>query len=388
MKKIWISTLLLSFVFVAVIVLPIDDSKTQAVTKTDNVDSLITVTISIVGDLMCHSTQYNYARVESDSFDFRPVYREVKNFLSSADLAIGNLETVTAGKAEVYSGYPFFNTPDDYIVALKDAGFDLLVTANNHALDQGEKGVFRTIEQILKNNLNYVGTFTSENDRDSIRILCLKGIRIAVLSYTYGTNGIPKPKSKDYIVNLIDFDLIEKDIKSAREKEADLVLVYYHFGEEYQRLPNQFQRDVVNNTIEFGADIIIGSHPHVIQPTEYYKTYGARLDTGFVIYSLGNFISNQRWRYSDTGLILNIELTKNYTTNSIFISDVNFIPTWVFRGNTDPGKEFIILPSQKFNDSTYYFLSNSERLKIKEAFEDTKSILTKFNDRIRLYDLL
>ncbi len=387
MKKIWISTLLISFLFVAVIISPIDDSRTQAVTKTDNVDSLITVTISIVGDLMCHSTQYNYASVESDSFDFRPVYREVKNLLSSADLTIGNLETVTAGKEEVYSGYPFFNTPDDYIASLKDAGLDLLVTANNHALDQGEKGVLRTIEQILKNNLNYVGTFTSENDRDSIRVLCLKGIKIAVLSYTYGTNGIPKPKSKDYLVNLIDYDVIENDIKSARQKEADIVLVYYHFGDEYKRLPNQFQKDVVNSTIEFGADLIIGSHPHVIQPTEFYKTYNAKLDTGFVIYSLGNFISNQQWRYSDAGLILNIELSKNFTTDSIFISDVNFIPTWVFRGNTDLGKEFIIIPSQKFDDSTYYFLSNSEREKTKEAFEDTKSILTKFNDRINLYDL-
>lgn len=168
---------------------------------------------------------------------------------------------------------------------------------------------------------------------------------------------------------------------------AELVLVYFHFGEEYQRLPNQYQKDVVNNTIVFGADIIIGSHPHVIQPVDYFKTSEAKLKNGFIAYSLGNFISNQRWRYSDAGVILNIELTKNITTDSIFISDVNYIPTWVFRGNTDSGKEYIILPSQKYSDTTFYFLSNSERQLMNQAFEDTRSVLTQFSDEIRLIDV-
>ncbi|MFO7526054.1 MAG: CapA family protein [Ignavibacteriaceae bacterium] len=349
-------------------------------------DSTVTVTVSFVGDLMCHSTQFNYAKVENDSFDFRPVYREIKNVLAYADFTIGNLETVTAGRSASYSGYPFFNSPDDFIVALKDAGFDLLITSNNHSLDKGEKGVLRTIEQIKLNNLQYTGTFNSESDRDSIRVVDLNGIKIAILSYTYGTNGIPKPKGKDYIVNLIDYSLIESDIKKARTN-TELVLVYFHFGEEYQRLPNQYQKDVVNNTIIFGADIIIGSHPHVIQPVDYYKTSESKLENGFIAYSLGNFISNQRWRYSDAGVILNIELTKNFTTDSIFISDVNYIPTWVFRGNTNAGKEYIILPSQKYSDTTYQFLSISERQLMKQAFYDTRSVLTQFSDDIKLMDV-
>lgn len=388
MKKIWIYTfftviitglIVISFLF--------NNDEIQAESSGIFEDSLITVTISFVGDLMCHSTQYNYARVENDSFDFRPVYKEVKDYLSSSDLMVGNLETVSAGRKAGYSGYPFFNTPDDYIAAFGHSGFDLLTTANNHSLDQGEKGVQRTIEQLLLNNLNYVGTFSSQRDRDSIRVFNLNGITVAVLSYTYGTNGIPKPKGKDYIVNLIEHDLINRDISDARKTGCDIVIVSYHFGEEYKRFPNQYQIEVVNQTIKSGADIIIGSHPHVIQPVDYYKTQNAKLDSGFIAYSLGNFISNQRWRYSDAGVILNIELTKNLSTDSIFISGVNYLPTWVFRGNTDLGKEFIILPSQRYDDTTYYFLSKEERKLMKQALDDTGSILTEYTDRIKLYEL-
>ncbi len=388
MKKIWIYTFLTVLLAgLTVISFLLNNYEIQAESNEIIEDSLITVTITFVGDLMCHSTQYNYARVENDSFDFRPVYKEVKDYLSSSDLMVGNLETVTAGKKAGYSGYPFFNTPDDYIAALGHSGFDLLTTANNHSLDQGEKGVQRTIEQLMLNNLNYVGTFSSQRDRDSIRVFDLNGITVAVLSYTYGTNGIPKPKGKDYIVNLIEYDLINRDISNARKTGCDIVVVSYHFGEEYKRFPNQYQNEVVNQTIKSGADIIIGSHPHVIQPVDYYKTQNAKLDSGFIAYSLGNFISNQRWRYSDAGVILNIELTKNISTDSIFISGVNYLPTWVFRGNTDLGKEFIILPSQSYDDTTYYFLSKEERKLMKQALDDTGSILTEYTDRIKLYEL-
>lgn len=388
MKKIWIFTSVISVTALIIFFsFFINDSDIQAETNFYLSDSSVTITISLVGDLMCHSTQFNYAKVDKDSFDFKPVFREVRKYFDRSDFVIGNLETVTAGREEVYSGYPFFNTPDDYIAGLKDAGFDLLVTANNHSLDQGEKGIRRTIEQISKNNIKSVGTFTSSEDRDSIRIFNINGIKIAVLSYTYSTNGIPKPKGKDYLVNLIDYNLIERDIKLARNSGGEIVLVYYHFGEEYQRLPNDYQKEVVKFTINQGADLIIGSHPHVIQPFDYFETYNANLDTGFIVYSLGNFISNQQWRYSDAGVILNIDLTKNFKNDSIFISDINYIPTWVFRGETERGKEFIILPSQKFDNSSFNFLSDKQRIQMKEALEDTKNILTKFSDRARLYEL-
>jgi poly-gamma-glutamate synthesis protein (capsule biosynthesis protein) len=343
-------------------------------------DTLITATINVVGDLMCHSTQFNYAHVKDDSFDFNGVFSEVKQYLSDADFTIGNLETVLAGKKKRYSGYPYFNAPDDFLLAIKEAGFDFLVNANNHAIDKGAKGVERTIKKMDELGINHTGAYSSQRDRDSIRIFNINGIHLAILAYSYSTNGVPIPKGKNYIINLIDYDLIEKDIANARSKRLDIVLVYFHFGEEYQRQPNSYQKEVINNTIKAGADIIIGSHPHVVQPVDYFKTNQANLDTGFVAYSLGNFISNQRWKYSDAGVIVKINVSKNILSDSVYLSGVSYLPTWVFKGKTKKGREYIILPSSKsYDDSLHSYLSKSDKEKMQQAFEDTRYIITKFN---------
>jgi poly-gamma-glutamate synthesis protein (capsule biosynthesis protein) len=341
-------------------------------------DSILTATLCFTGDLMCHSTQFNYANVETDSFDFTGVYREVKTYLSGPDLTIGNLETVIAGNNEGYSGYPYFNAPDDFIYALKAAGFDLLITANNHALDQGWEGVKRTIEVINEHRLYQTGTFISQEDRDSVRIFEINSIRIAILAYSENTNGLPIPKGKDFVINLIDEELIRKDIIKAREKNVDIVLVHLHYGIEYLREPNDYQTEVVKKIIELGADIIIGGHPHVIQPFDFFKTKDTKIDSGFVAYSMGNFVSNQRWRYSDAGVILNIEISKNIMSDSIYISEVNYLPTWVFRGQTERGREYIILPSQNADDSTYYYLTTQDKILMKEAFRYKKDIINKY----------
>lgn len=348
-------------------------------------DSVITATLCFVGDLMCHSTQFNYAKVDTDSFDFTGVYREVKKYLSKADLTLGNLETVIAGEDKGYSGYPYFNAPDDFVYALKDAGFDLLITANNHALDQGWEGVKRTIEVINENKIHRTGTFTSQEDRDSIRIFQMNSIKVAILAYSENTNGLPIPKGKGFIINLIDEELIKKDIDKARDKNVDIVLVHLHYGPEYNREPSDYQKEIVKKIIELGADIIIGGHPHVIQPVDFFKTNNTKLDSGFVAYSMGNFISNQRWRYSDAGVILNIQISKNKFTDSIYISEVNYLPTWVFKGQTEKGREYIILLSQiADNDSTYNFLTDSDRKLMNEAFNDTKEIVNKYSSKIEL----
>lgn len=349
-------------------------------------DSVLTVTLCFTGDLMCHSTQFNYANVGADTFDFTGVYTEVKTFLSESDFTVGNLETVVAGKNKGYSGYPYFNAPDDFIYALKDAGFDLLITANNHALDQGWDGVKRTIEIINDNQLYQTGTFVSKEDRDSVRIFEINSIKIAFLAYSENTNGLPIPKGKDFAINLIDEELIKNDIVKAREKNVDVVLVHLHFGREYLREPDDYQKQIVNKIIEYGADIIIGGHPHVIQPVNFFKTNNAKLDSGFVAYSLGNFVSNQRWRYSDAGLILNIQISKNILTDSIYIREVNYLPTWVFKGETEKGREYVILPSQLSNDTTCNYLTKQDKKLMEEAFSDTKEIINKYsnNSKIKL----
>lgn len=377
-----ILSILSTFIFNIPSTLIIDDSK-----SVNNSDSTVTITISVVGDLMCHSPQFEYARVNKDSFDFTPVYRNVKKYLESSDFTFGNLETVTAGKDNKgYTGYPLFNTPVNYLDALKSVGFDLLVTANNHSFDRGEKGVLKTIDELIKRDINYVGTFTSQNDRDSIRVIDINGIKTAILAYSYGTNGNPIPKGKDYLINLIDFNMIDKDIRTARNKNAELVIVHYHFGDEYIREPVKSQKDAVNKAIEFGADIVIGGHPHVLQPADFFKTNNGKLDTGFVAYSMGNFISNQRDRYKDAGLIITFNITKNFITDSIGINEVNYIPTWVFKGNTLNGREYVILPSTFQIDSTI-ILSQTEIKKMNQAFEDTRDLVKKYTKNPKLKEL-
>ena len=352
-----------------------------------DIDSVLSATLCFVGDIMCHSTQFNYARVESDSFDFTGVYREVNKYLMESDLTIGNLETVIAGEKVGYSGYPYFNAPDDFVYALKDAGFDLLVTANNHALDQGWDGVKRTINVINQNKIHRTGTFISEEDRDSIRIFQINSIKIAVLAYSENTNGLPIPDGKEFSINLIDEDLIREDITRVRSRNIDIVLVHLHYGPEYNREPSDYQKEIVRKIIELGADIIIGGHPHVIEPTDFFKTNNTKLDSGFVAYSMGNFISNQRWRYSDAGVILKIHISKNIFSDSIYIREVNYLPTWVFKGQTKRGIEYIILPANiDVNDSSYYYLTEGDKKLLKEAFDDTKEILTKSNSSIKLYN--
>ncbi len=348
-------------------------------------DSLVTISISAVGDLMCHSPQFQYARVNADSFDFNPEFNYIKQYLINSDFVFGNLETVAAGKSFNYSGYPAFNSPDDFIKAIRAAGFTMLVTSNNHAFDRGANGVLRTISVIKKTGLDYDGTFSSQRDRDSIRIFNLKGIKVAFLAYTYGVNGNYIPKGKSYLINLIDTTLIKHDINSARKAGTDIVLVYFHFGTQYKRSPDEFQKQIVDKTIKYGADIIIGSHPHVIEPAAFFKTQDAKLDTGFVAYSLGNFVSNQRWRYADAGVILKIFLTKNIKTDSIFINKVTYLPTWVFKGLVNGKNEFNVLPAQDaFEQDCPSFLSQGDKLKMQQAFEDTRETMNTFSTRIEI----
>jgi len=347
-----------------------------------------TITISAVGDLMCHSPQYEYAHVSADSFDFTPTFSEVRKYFDSSDFVFGNLETVTAGKEKRYSGFPFFNSPDDYVRSLKKVGFNFLFTSNNHSLDRGETGILRTLEQLKENQIASTGTFSSQKDRDSIRVVSANGIRFAVVSYTYGMNGNYLPKGKHYLVNRISDSLLVRDIQKAKSDSIDFVLVYFHFGEEYEKEPNRYQKNVVQTAIDAGADIILASHPHVLQPFSYFNKdsvnkLNSKLDSGFIAYSLGNFISNQQWRYSDAGVILQFQITKDLTTNRLQLGKVCYTPTWVFKGKIEGKREYRILPYTESPDK-YPFLSEKDILKMKQSFEDSKRIIQKYSSSIEV----
>lgn len=339
-----------------------------------NADSVQTLTFSVVGDLMCHSTQFEYARIDSDTFDFNPVFLPIKKYLSESDFTLGNLETVTAGKNVKYSGYPLFNTPDEFVEALANAGFDILFTANNHALDQGELGVKRTIDVIRKNGMMNVGS--CKKNESGILFLKKNGIKFALLGYTFGTNGFTLPDSSQWCVNLITRKKIKSDLQKADSLQPDFIIVYFHFGTEYSREPDDYQKDYVNFAFRNGADIVLGSHPHVLQKIE--EKHSKRIGKSFVAYSLGNFISNQRWRYSDGGVILKFSVSKNFLRKKTRLNNLDYIPAWVYKGKVNnegkPGyRIYAVTDSTKTKPNPYF--TDEDFKNMMQFYEDAKKIL-------------
>ena len=210
-----------------------------------------------VGDIMMHSTQTRSGYdAKRQIYNFDSFFAPVKNILSKGDWVIGNLETPLAGEdVGGYTGYPLFNAPATLADAAKKAGFNILTTANNHALDRGEKGVIRTIANLRDRQIAFTGTSASATQASKPLISTKNNISLAILAYTYGTNGIPIPKGKDYLVSLIDEKKIVKDIAKARKQGADIIEISLHFGDEYQRQPNPQQKQLVENLLKAGADI-------------------------------------------------------------------------------------------------------------------------------------
>ena len=220
-------------------------------------------------------------------------FPQIKSYISNADIAVGNLETTFAGGNKAYSGYPTFNSPPQLAKDVQDLGIDVLTTSNNHSMDSGYNGLINTIDTLDDLGISHTGTFKSEEDKNKILIKDVNGVKIAFLSYTYGTNGIAIPKGKEYCIYLIDKDLIKKQLESAKAQNPDVICVSMHWGIEYKLQPNTEQTDLADYLFENGADIILGSHPHVLEPMEKRTVTlsdGTKKD-GFVIYSLGNFIS-------------------------------------------------------------------------------------------------
>lgn len=309
----------------------------------------ITFNMSVIGDIMCHNTQYTDAYNSSNgTYDFTYVFDDIKEYLQNADIAVGNLETTFAGKDVGYSSYPTFNTPEVLAENLKDLGMDVLTTSNNHSLDKGYKGIEGTIDYLDKAGIAHTGTYKSEEDQNKILIQDIKGVKIAFLAYTYGTNGIPVPKGKDYCINLIDKNLIKKHLELAKQENPDIICVSMHWGIEYQAKQNKEQEELADFLFENGVDIILGSHPHVLQPMEKRTITledGTTKD-GFVIYSFGNFMSGQVKENTKNSIILNMKLTKNGETSKVSIDEVNYTPIYMYKSSAK-SKAYKILDIEK-----------------------------------------
>ena len=338
----------------------------------------ISIKMSVIGDIMCHNSQYNDA-YNGSTYDFSYVFNDIKDYISSADIAVGNLETTFAGKARGYSNYPRFNTPEQLANNLKDFGIDVVSTANNHCMDTNYSGLVSTLDFLDNVGISHMGTNRTADEQNTILIKDVNGIKIAFLAFTYGTNGIPIPSDKSYCVNLIDEDLILKQISLAKEQNPDLICVNMHWGIEYQTKQNSEQERLANLLFKNGVDVILGSHPHVLQPMEK-KTVtledGSTKDC-FVIYSLGNFMSGQTKTNTRNSVILNIDFTKNGETGKTTIDSVSYIPIYMYKSSTGSTKKYRVLDIEK---SISNYEDGTDKLIGQTAYSTLKTELTKIKN--------
>ena len=316
---------------------------------TQNTNEDTSFHLTAIGDIMCHNTQYMDAyNADTGEYDFSYVFEDIEYYIKNSDITVANLETTFAGEDVGYSNYPRFNTPDALAYNLKKLGVDVVSTAGNHSLDYGFDGLSRTIDVLDKADIAHVGTYQTQEKRDTIVFKYVKSIKIAFLNYAYGTNGITIPSDKPYCINLIDEELIKKDIETAKLQEADIIVASVHWGTEYSTVPNDTQNELADFLFQNGVNIILGTHPHVLQKMEKRTVTledGTTQD-GFIIYSLGNFISDQNADNTRTSIILDLQITK-HTDKSVTIDDINYIPIYMYKDSSASTKKMKLLDINK-----------------------------------------
>ena len=339
-------------------------------------DSITSVRIIAAGDAMCHSPQITHAKKSDGSgYDFSGCFQYLTDILSQGDLTVVNLETTLAGAP--YSGYPQFCAPDEFAFALKTAGFNFFLLANNHCADKGTKGVISTIEKLQNGQISSAGTYVNEQDRQARYpvVVEINKIKIALLNYTYGTNGLTV--NAPVSINMLnDTAQIKQDLESAKNQQVDVIIAFLHWGTEYQQTPNQKQKTQAEFFFQNGTDIIVGSHPHVMQPVEYFAY--DQIDTTkkkLVYWSLGNFISNQRNPHTDGGILAAFTLSKNTKTNQVWVENQSVIPYWVYR-NTSLFPSYFVLPAERFfNDTTTFPFSQEDYRAFQRFVDDTREMI-------------
>lgn len=318
-------------------------------TSTQTANEETTFNLTAIGDVMCHNTQYMDAYdSNTGNYDFSYVFDDIEYYIKSSSITVANLETTFAGEDLGYSNYPRFNTPDALAYNLKKLGVDVVSTAGNHSLDYGFDGLSRTIDTLNSADISHVGTYKTQEERDTVVFKYVKGIKIAFLNYAYGTNGISIPSDKTFCINLIDKDLIKKDIEVAKSQNADMIVASVHWGTEYSTVPNDTQNELADFLFQNGVNVILGTHPHVLQKMEKRTVTledGSTQD-GFVIYSLGNFISDQNAANTRSSIILNLQITK-HTDNTITIDNVSYTPIYMYKNASLNSKKMKLLDINK-----------------------------------------
>ena len=350
---------------------------TQEAATVDNTPKDAKVTIVAVGDNLIHNTLIDAGKQDDGTLDYNSFYEEIKQYIEPADIAVINQETMLGGSDFEYSGYPMFNTPWEVGDAAIAAGFDIFTCATNHSMDVGSAGIEKELEYFSAHpEVTAVGTNASEEDYNKITYVEKNGLTFAILNYTYGTNGISLPEGKPYVINMLKKEKVSKDIKEARQN-ADVVMVFPHWGTENAHEVNDQQKEYVKMFSELGVDIVIGTHPHVLQPVEWVTNS----ETGkkmIVYYSIGNFISHQVNLNQMCGGMA--EITVERKDGEIQITNAKLTPVIDYYKHSGNGYKFRVYRLSDYTDeladsqaqdgaSVSYFTDLSKKI-ISEEFLD------------------
>ncbi len=375
---------------------PADVAPVTTLSGKNSDEVIATASLSSVGDLLIHAPVFNSVCKQDGSYDFNPIFQYVRPYLERADFCVANLEVSLGGTDNglAYSGYPLFNCPDSIVDAAKNMGTDMLLLANNHTYDCGYSGFIRKIGVIANVGLKYTGV-GKDNTEKLYNVVNVNGIKIGIMNYTYETpstgegnkaiNGILLDKNAVNLVNTFNYDKLEEfyddlenKIAQMKNDGAEVIVVYPHWGTEYLLEANEYQSQMAQKMCDLGVDVIVGGHPHVVEPVEVIKSEISGKRT-VCLYSLGNFISNQRSHLmnlstgnTEDGVIFTVNFEK-YGDGHVAVKSVDVIPTWV---SLFDGSYRVIPLDKKIDDwKTAFGLNNYSLDSAKKSYDRTMALV-------------
>jgi len=386
---------------------PMTDDPEITPTESDVVTETGRATILATGDLMMHLPTVRSGRNGSE-YNFDYIFSYIDDYVKAADYAVVNLETTLSGTdGRSYTGYPKFNSPDAVAGAVKSSGFDLLLTANNHCNDYGTYGIKRTLEVIKAANLDTLGTYSTAEDQNYL-MRELNGLKVGILNYTYGdigddpsrpsVNGLPTDSAAADLVNVFDYDKLDlfytevtNQIAAMKASGADAIVMFIHWGEEYSTRVNSTQKEMAQKLCELGVDVIAGSHPHVVQTMDLLTSATDSTHQTLVLYSMGNFLSNQRANNislttgeSEDSLLFTFTFVK-YSDGTVVLESAGILPTWVLIRGSGDSRTYHILPlDYNLEDwKTAFDLSSGQAEDARKSYNRTMEIIGSDFNRIQ-----
>ena len=382
----------------------LSDKETEETEQTEPTEPPVTLvstaTVSAQGDLLMHLGVLNSAKQEDGSYDFSYIFRFLKEYVAESDYAVANLETTFGGPENPYRGNPEFNCPDAFAANLKEAGYDMLLTANNHASDTRTPGIKRTLGTAREAGLATLGTMLT-NEEKKYEVIDINGIKVGMLCYTYADNvtsdGRPSLNFKDYVedVGIVNFFMennlpgfyteVENHLAAMMAEGAEATILYIHWGKEYETTENMTQNSIAQKMCDLGIDVIIGGHPHVLQPVELLESTTDPDHKTVCVYSLGNAVSNQMKNedeafvtgHSEDGAMFSVTFEK-YSDGSVRLAAAELLPIWVNRNENSGKRQYDIIPLDKSREAEWaalYGLTDAQYAWAKESYDRSMAIM-------------